>query len=63
MWKICPWVLCCESSNPLKGPWTECGILTRAEGDEFSFTDFSLDMTVFELRGKRYCIWAEKVGA
>ena len=61
VWKIRPWVLRCESDDPLQGPWTECGMLERAGGDEFSFTDFSLDMTIFELRGKRYCIWAEKV--
>ena len=36
-------------------------MLKRADGDEFSFTDFSLDMTVFEHRGRRYCVWAEKV--
>lgn len=30
--------------------------------DRYSFTDFSLDMTTFEHRGRRYCIWAEKVG-
>lgn len=29
--------------------------------DAFSFNDFSLDMTVFENKGKRYCVWAEKV--
>ncbi len=36
-------------------------MLRRADGDEFSFTDFSLDMTVFEHGGRRYCVWAEKV--
>ena len=60
-WKIRPWVLRCESDDPLAGPWTECGMLTRADGDEFSFTDFSLDMTVFEHNGRLYCVWAEKV--
>ncbi len=61
-WKIRPWVLRCEGEDPLTGPWTECGNLKRADGDEFSFTDFSLDMTTFAHRGKRYCVWAEKVG-
>lgn len=61
IWKIRPWVLRCEGADPLQGPWVECGMLHRANGDEFSFTDFSLDMTVFEHKGKRYCIWAEKV--
>ncbi len=61
-WKIRPWALRCEGEDPLKGPWTECGNLRPADGDEFSFTDFSLDMTTFAHRGKRYCVWAEKVG-
>lgn len=60
-WKIRPWVLRCRDEDPATGAWEECGMLERADGDEFSFTAFSLDMTVFELRGKRYCIWAEKV--
>ena len=29
--------------------------------DDFSFKDFSLDMTVFQNRGIWYCVWAEKV--
>ena len=61
IWKIRPWVLRCEGDDPLTGRWTECGMLTRADGDPFSFTDFSLDMTVFEHRGRRFCVWAEKV--
>ena len=61
-WKIRPWVLRCESDDPMAGPWTECGMLERADDDDFSFRDFSLDMTTFAHRGKRYCVWAEKVG-
>ena len=61
IWALRPWVLRCEGDDPLKGPWTECGMLKRADGDDFSFTDFSLDMTVFEHGGRRYCVWAEKV--
>ena len=61
VWKIRPWVLRCEGDDPLRDPWTECGMLKRADGDEFSFTDFSLDMTLLELHDQRYCIWAEKV--
>lgn len=60
-WKIRPWVLRCRDEDPVTGSWEECGKLTRADGDEYSFTDFSLDMTIFENAGKRYCIWAEKV--
>ncbi len=29
--------------------------------DSFSFTDFSLDMTVFQHKTQWYCVWAEKV--
>lgn len=61
-WKIRPWVLRCRGDDPMEDPWTECGNLKRADGDEFSFTDFSLDMTTFGHGGKRYCVWAEKVG-
>ena len=61
IWALRPWVLRCESDDPMAGPWTECGMLKRADGDEFSFTDFSLDMTVFDHNGRRYCVWAEKV--
>ncbi len=61
-WKIRPWVLECLGGDPAADPWTERGMMTRADGDEFSFTDFSLDMTTFSHRGRRYCVWAEKVG-
>ena len=61
IWALRPWVLKCEGDDPLTGSWTECGMLRRADGDEFSFTDFSLDMTVFDHNGRRYCVWAEKV--
>ena len=61
IWNIRPWVLRCEGDDPLEGPWTECGNLRRADDDEFSFTDFSLDMTTFVHNGVRYCVWAEKV--
>ncbi len=60
-WKIRPWVLRCQDDDPISGRWEECGNLRRADEDEFSFTDFSLDMTIMENAGKRYCIWAEKV--
>jgi GH43 family beta-xylosidase len=53
IWNIRPWVLRCEGDDPMAGPWVECGMLRRADGDEFSFTDFSLDMTVFGHRGRR----------
>ena len=61
IWALRPWVLRCADADPVSGSWQECGMLTRVPGDEFSFTDFSLDMTTFSLRGRRYCVWAEKV--
>ena len=61
IWALRPWVLRCEGDDPMKGPWAECGMVKRADGDEFSFTDFSLDMTVFDHNGRRFCVWAEKV--
>ena len=62
IWKIRPYVLECESQDPLAGPWVEKGMMQAADDDAFSFQAFSLDMTIFESNGKRYCIWAEKVG-
>ena len=61
IWALRPWVLRCEGDDPMTGLWAECGQLRRADGDAFSFTDFSLDMTVFDHNGRRYCVWAEKV--
>lgn len=60
-WKIRPWALVCSGEDPMEDPWQEAGQLTPA--DEFSFQDFSLDMTTFESGGERFCVWAEKVGA
>ncbi|WP_022763127.1 glycoside hydrolase family 43 protein [Butyrivibrio sp. AD3002] len=62
IWKIRPYVLECQSDDPIAGPWVEKGKMKCAEDDEFSFRAFSLDATVFEHRGKWYYIWAEKVG-
>lgn len=61
-WKIRPYVLECQSDDPMEGPWIEKGKMRRASEDEFSFEAFSLDGTVFENKGKWYYIWAEKVG-
>lgn len=58
-WAIRPYVLECAGGDPLKDPWIERGMVIPA--DEFSFHDFSLDMTIFENKGKLYCVWAEKV--
>ena len=59
IWEIRPYALRCTDADPLTGRWEEVGKLGRA--DEFCFNDFSLDMTVFEHRGHRYAVWAEKV--
>ncbi len=58
-WAIRPYVIRCESDDPMQGPWTELGIPESA--DEFSFRSFSLDMAVFEAKGRMFAIWAEKV--
>lgn len=62
VWKIRPYTLICQGNDPMKDEWTEGGMMQAAEGDPYSFTDFSLDMTVFEHRGKWYTVWAQKVG-
>lgn len=62
IWNIRPYVLECRDEDPLTGTWTELGKMQRSDGDEFSFEAFSLDGTVFENKGKRYYVWAEKVG-
>lgn len=62
VWKIRPYVLECAEEDPLAGTWKELGMMKRASEDEFSFTAFSLDATVFENKGNYYYVWAEKVG-
>ncbi len=59
IWKIRPYVLECNSSDALTGEWTEKGRI-KSETDKSAFTDFSLDATTFEHRGKIYLVWAEK---
>lgn len=62
MWEIRPYILECDSEDPIHGRWVEKGKMKAADGDEFSFNSFSLDATVFQHRGNHYCVWAEKVG-
>lgn len=59
IWKIRPWVLECEGGDPMQDAWREAGMVQAA--DEFTFQDFSLDMTTHVIGGSRYCVWAEKV--
>lgn len=61
-WDIRPYTLLCKGDDPMKDEWVEGGMMQPAKGDPYSFTDFSLDMTVFEHRGKWYAIWAQKFG-
>lgn len=61
-WRIRPFILECKDADPLTGTWTEKGKIQRADDDHFSFEAFSLDATILEAKGRRYCIWAEKVG-
>lgn len=62
VWEIRPYVLHCKGQNPMTDEWEECGMLQCADEDEFSFRAFSLDVTIFESKGRHYCVWAEKVG-
>lgn len=59
-WNIRPYILKCNGSDPISDPWEEKGKMQAIENDNFSFTDFSLDMTYFENNGKHYVIWAQK---
>lgn len=59
VWAIRPYVLVCKDEDPINGTWLELGMMKGA--DDFSFQDFSLDMTIFENQDTWYCIWAEKV--
>lgn len=62
VWKIRPFVLECTGQDPMKDFWIEKGIMQKAEEDPYSFTDFSLDGTVFEHNDRKYFVWAQKVG-
>ncbi|MCT2537220.1 glycoside hydrolase family 43 protein [Aquibacillus koreensis] len=60
IWKIRPYVIENTSENPMEGDWAEKGMVQTSDKDDFSFTDFSLDATVFEHNDKSYYIWAQK---
>lgn len=62
IWKLRPYVLECDAENPLDGEWKELGEMGKHKDDKLSFTDFSLDMTIFEHRGKQFAVWAQKTG-
>lgn len=60
-WKLRPYVLECAGDDPMNDPWEERGMIQPADGDKFSFRDFSLDATILEHKGEKYFVWAEKV--
>lgn len=62
IWAIRPYILRCKGSDLFEDEWEEMGQMKAAEGDDFSFRDFSLDATVMEHKGDYYYIWAEKTG-
>lgn len=62
IWKIRPYVLQCQSDDPMKGPWKELGAMKPAKEDSYSLRSFSLDATILEHKGHYYYIWAEKTG-
>lgn len=61
-WKLRPYVLKCTGEDPMNDQWIELGKMKRSREDRFSFAAFSLDATVFEVKGTWYYVWAEKVG-
>ena len=54
IWNIRLYVLENASANPLDGEWIERGQLNTG------WESFTLDASVFEHRGRRYLIWAQK---
>ncbi|MDR0947989.1 MAG: family 43 glycosylhydrolase [Lachnospiraceae bacterium] len=61
IWKIRPYVLECQGTDPMTDPWEEKGMMRAAQDDEFSFTSFSLDATILREGDDWYYIWAQKV--
>ncbi len=61
IWRLRPYILRCEGSDPMKDAWTECGMMQRSDDDIYSFEAFSLDATIFKNGDKWYYVWAEKV--
>ncbi len=65
VWGIRPHVLKCTDPTDIMNPasWQEMGRMKAVSGDTTAFSDFSLDMTVFENNGRWYVVWAQTVGA
>ncbi len=60
-WGIRPHVLKCTNPSDIMNPssWQEMGRMLAKSTDSIAFSDFSLDMTVFENNGHWYVIWAQ----
>ncbi|MBN2612519.1 MAG: family 43 glycosylhydrolase [Bacteroidales bacterium] len=56
IWEIRIWALSNPSKDPMEGEWKEEGRIVTQN------SSFSLDATSFEHNGKRYMIWAQRVG-
>ncbi len=61
VWNIRPYMLKCTGDDPINDEYIELGMVQASDGDNVSFTHFSLDMTHFEHNGEHYLIWAEIV--
>ena len=61
IWRLRPYILECQGSDPMKDEWIEKGKIRRSDDDIYSFDAFSLDATILENKGEYYYIWAEKV--
>lgn len=62
IWDINCHAAVCTGADPYNDKWVTKGKFQAAEGDDFAFTRFSLDMTYFECGGKSYVIWAQNGG-
>ena len=62
VWDINCHVIACDGTDPYNDSWSDKGKFQSADGDNFSFTGFSLDMTYFECNGVSYVSWAQKDG-
>lgn len=62
VWHIRPYMLKCLGNDPMNDKFEELGAVKAMKDDKLSFSDFSLDMTHFEHKGKHYLIWAEYKG-
>ena len=62
VWDINCHCIACSGTDPYNDKWTDIGKFEAADGDDFPFTGFSLDMTYFECNGKSYVAWAQNGG-